>query len=79
MTEPLAQQKLNRHYLYDENTMVIYYTTNGENEEVPTDNNLIYLGTSDNPKPRVAAAFFMRDSSAKTGFSIKPYVEGTLV
>ena len=55
-----------RYYSYDDRNLIVYYS-----EEFPEDPNLIHLGTSDNPKPAMAAAVFLKDGKIKSGFRLR--------
>lgn len=55
------------HYLVHDATKIIYYC-----EEVPEDrHDLIYIDSSDNPNPKAAAAFLMRNGKVKSGFKLR--------
>ena len=57
-----------RYYLYDDATRIIYHA-----EELPEQwDSLIMLGVSDNPKPIMAAAVFLKDGKVSSGFRLKP-------
>lgn len=57
-----------RYYLYDDETKIIYY-----GEDLPENwDNLIFLGVSDNPKPAMAGAVFMKSGKVAEGFRLKP-------
>lgn len=59
-----------QYYLYDDNTKIIYH---GEN--LPENwQSLIMLGSSDNPKPAMAAAVFLKDGKVSEGFKLRPLV-----
>jgi hypothetical protein len=67
MTNPQTPVAILLHYLLNDATKIIYYST-----ELPEDqNNLILLGSSDNPNPKAAAAFFMQQGKVKKGFSLR--------
>ena len=55
-----------KYYFYDDTTRIIYHS-----KEYLPDANLIYLGTSDNPNPKMASAVFISNGSIKAGFTIK--------
>ena len=55
-----------RYYSYDDRNLIVYYS-----DEFPEDSNLVYLGTSDNPKPAMAAAVFLKDGKIKSGFRLR--------
>lgn len=57
-----------RYYLYDDSNQIIYHA-----EDLPEQwDSLIMLGTSDNPKPAMAAAVFLKDGKVSEGFRLKP-------
>ena len=59
-----------QYYLYDDNTKIIYY-----GEILPENwQSLIMLGVSDNPKPAMAAAVFLKDGKVSEGFKLRPLV-----
>ncbi len=58
----------NRHYFLDDATKTIYHM-----EDYPADIRLTYMGTSDNPNPKMAAAVFMSQGKALTGCKIREY------
>lgn len=59
MANPQPPVKVFRHYFYEESSNKIFYT-----EEFPDDlGSMIHLGDSDNPKPKMAAAHFMKGQS----------------
>jgi hypothetical protein len=66
--------KTYKYFFYDEEESVIYYA-----DELPDPmNQFVYLGTSDNPKPGVAAGHFMRQHQSEagkslTGFRLREY------
>lgn len=56
-----------RYYLYDDNSKIIYY-----GETLPENwQSLIMLGSSDNPKPAMAAAVFLKDGKVNEGFRLR--------
>lgn len=55
-----------RYYSYDDRNLIVYYS-----DDFPEDPNLIYLGTSDNPKPAMATAAFLKDGKIKSGFRLR--------
>lgn len=62
-TSPIDHTK---YYFYHDATRVIYFS-----ENYPNDPDMIYIGTSDNPNPKMAAAVFMRNNSVTSGFTIR--------
>ena len=64
---PQTPIQVDRHYLYEDATQIIYYT-----DEMPEDRpELIYIGQSDNPNPKAAAAYFMQTGKVSTGFRLR--------
>ena len=61
-------QFLDRYYFYDDARRIVYYS-----EEYLTESHLIYLGTSNNPNPTMAAAVFIQNEQRLTGFQIWNY------
>lgn len=60
------------HYLYDDETQLIYHTE-GKGEPIPEDRpGLIYVGSSINPDKKQAVAFLMRIGKVKAGYSLRP-------
>lgn len=57
---------MERYYSYDDKNLIVYYS-----EEFPTNPNLIYLGTSDNRNPTMAAASFLKDGKINSGFRVR--------
>lgn len=66
MANPQPPTKVYLHYLYDDATKIIYYC-----EEMPDRSDLIYLGQSDNPRMKMAAAAFVRQNKVKEGYRIR--------
>ena len=57
-----------RYYLYDDGFKIVYYA-----DELPEQwDTLIMLGVSDNPKPVMAAAAFLKNRQVISGFRVKP-------
>lgn len=54
------------YYSYDDRSLIVYYS-----DELPEDPNLIYMGTSDNPNPSMAAAVFLKDAKIQSGFRLR--------
>jgi hypothetical protein len=64
---PQTPLQIDRHYLYDDATRIIYYC-----DEIPEDRpELIYIGQSDNPYPEGAAAYFMQHGKISSGFRLR--------
>lgn len=66
-TNPQTMVRVYLHYLYDDATKIIYYCENMPENR----NDLIYIGQSDNPKPKAAAAFFMQQGKINEGFRLR--------
>lgn len=60
--------KINRHYYLEEKTKIIWHT-----KILYNDIGFTYMGTSDNPRPKMAAAAFIQQGKALTGCKIKEY------
>jgi hypothetical protein len=59
---------IDQYYLYDDKNKIIYH-----GEELPANwGNLIYLGISNNPKPAMAGAVFLKNAAHPQGFRLKP-------
>jgi hypothetical protein len=54
------------YYFMDDVRKILYFS-----EEFSTDPDLIYVGTSNNPKPKSAAASFVQDNKISSGFKIQ--------
>lgn len=66
MTNPKSSTATTKYYFYNDATQIIYYS-----EEFTSDPDLIYVGTSDNPNPKMAAGAFMQNGKAPSGYSIQ--------
>lgn len=55
-----------KYYFYDDTTLIIYFSS-----EYLDDPNLIYIGTSDNKRPKMAAAAFMQGGKIEEGFTLQ--------
>lgn len=63
MASPVAP---NRYYFYSESRATVFYT-----ERFPEgENDLIYIGTSNNPIPASAATAFMQASVKSSGWKV---------
>lgn len=60
--------KINRHYFLDDKTKTIYHMV-----DYPTSTRLTFMGTSDNPNTKMAAAVFMSQGKCLTGCKIREY------
>lgn len=60
--------KINRHYFLDDKNKIIYYMI-----DYPDTDRLTYMGTSDNPNPKMAAAVFMHHGKRLTGCKIRDW------
>ena len=56
-----------RYFFVDERLRIIYY-----GEEFSSNPDHIYVGTSDNPSPKSAAAAFMQNGPVNSGYKLKP-------
>ena len=61
-------QKINRHYFLDDANKIIYYMI-----DYPDTTRLTYMGTSDNPNTKMAAAVFMSQGKCLTGCKIRDW------
>ena len=57
----------NRYYFLDDKTKIVYYS----NIFLIDRPELIYVGTSDNPKPKMAMAAFLADGKVNSGFKLR--------
>lgn len=55
------------YYFVDDRLRIIYY-----GEEFSSNPDHIYVGTSDNPSPKSAAAAFMQNGPVNSGYKLKP-------
>lgn len=67
MANPKPLVKRTRYYFYDDASLIVYYS-----DELPEDSTLIYLGTSDNPNPKMAVGAFTQDGKITKGYTIMP-------
>lgn len=66
--------KVNRHYYLEEKSKTIFHIrTDAPQGSKPASDELIYMGTSDNPNIKMAAQVFMRQGKCLTGCKIKEY------
>lgn len=73
MAKPNSPNTPNKYYFYNDATKIVWHA-----EFMPEDrNDLIYIGTSDNPNVVMAAAYFMRDMVDPTGYKVQELVELT--
>jgi hypothetical protein len=54
------------YYFVNDRTKVVYYS-----EDFSDDPDLIYVGTSDNPKPKMAVAAFMQSGRVNSGYKVR--------
>lgn len=71
MAKPYSPNTPNKYYFYNDATKIVWYSNNMP--ENSTD--IIYIGTSDNPNPRMAAGIFMRNIDGGTGYRVKEWIE----
>jgi len=57
---------MERYYFYDDRNLIVYYSENFTDRS-----DLIYLGTSDNRKPLMAAAAFTKNMQINSGYKIR--------
>lgn len=66
-SNPQTSVRPYRHYLYDDATKTIWYST-----EMPENRpDLIYLGESNNPKIKAAAAYYIQHGKVSEGYTLK--------
>ena len=58
---------MNHYFYYDENKKILWYS---EKEESIVNSNLTFIGSSNNPNLKMAAAVFMKNN---TGYSLKKF------
>jgi hypothetical protein len=68
MADPLPSHDLTKYYFCDDATLTVWYS-----KEFLEEPNLIYLGTSDNPKPKMAVAAFTHEGKIKEGYRIQEW------
>lgn len=68
MTNPKPSDSPNKYFFYDDATRIVYYS-----EEYIDDHNLIYIGTSNNPDPKMAMAAFMQNGKINQGYMLINY------
>lgn len=67
-------ESINRYYYLDEKTKTIFHVrTDAPQDTKPASDELIYMGTSNNPNIKMAAQVFMRQGKCLTGCKIKNY------
>ena len=66
MTNPIPSDTPNKYYFVDDATLSVIVTDNFDDG-----NGLVYLGTSNNPKPKMAVAAFTQQGKIKSGYSIR--------
>ena len=65
-----SDEVIEHYYLYDDNTKIIYW-----GPELPENwQSLIFLGVSNNPKPAMAAAVFLKDGKVNEGFRLRKII-----
>ena len=62
----------NRYYFYSESRSIVFYTEGFPEGE----NDLIYIGTSNNPIPASAATAFMQNAGKTSGYKVRQLPEG---
>lgn len=58
-----------RYYYMDDHTRTIFYTETELDEERP---DLVFVGMSQNPNPKMAVAVFMQKELLPRGYKIRP-------
>jgi len=66
MTNPIPSDSPTRYYFVDDATLSVIVTENFDDGQ-----GFVYLGTSDNPKPKMAVAAFTQQGKIKSGYSIR--------
>jgi len=69
MTNSILNNTPIRHYYYDSSTNIIHYSNS-----LQTSQNLSYIGSSNNPNPKMAASVFLQDAEIQSGFTIQEIV-----
>jgi hypothetical protein len=59
----------NKYFFYSESRSTVFYSETYPEQE----NDLVYIGTSNNPIPASAATAFMQDSDHPSGWKVKPW------
>jgi len=73
MAKPNSPNTPNKYYFYNDATKIVWYS-----DFMPEDrNDLIYIGTSDNPNHTMAASVFMKDMIDPVGYTLQELVELT--
>ena len=57
-----------RYYYIDDNTQTIFYSETEQEDR----HDLIYVGMSKNPNPKIAVAMFTQHDSIPRGYKIRP-------
>lgn len=65
MTDQEPSATPTKYYFYDDATLTVYYS-----DELDPGHNFIYLGTSDNPNPKMAVAAFTQRAKISSGYKI---------
>ena len=60
-----------RYYYMDDHTRTIFYSDTDVSEDRP---DLVFMGMSQNPNPKMAVAVFTQHDLNKQGYKIKPLV-----
>lgn len=66
----MMTDKIARHYFYDDATRTVFHTTMDPKKIL----SFSYMGMSDNPNPKMAAAVFMQHGKALSGCKIREYI-----
>lgn len=60
-----------KYYLYDDASKIVYFS-----DEMPEEmTDLVFIGSSNNPNPKSAAAAFMQRGKVTQGFRLKPLTD----
>lgn len=66
MANPQPESEDTKYYFCDDATLVVYYS-----DEMTERTDLVYLGVSDNPNPKMAMAAFTQQGKIKSGYRIQ--------
>lgn len=65
MTNLTSSDNLTKYYFCDDSTLTVFYSDN-----INDSNGYVYIGTSDNPKPKMAVAAFTQRGKISEGYRI---------
>jgi len=66
MSKPTSSDSTTKYYFVDDATLIVYIT-----DEIEQGAGWVYLGTSDNPRPKMAVAAFTQQGKITEGYSIR--------